>query len=188
VIKTLTKFQVCFATLMLLSVCATKVAAQVPALNVGLRFQKTLDLYFENGVTVLYSSPKLLHDHLRLGVNYVSSRLGSAIASNAIRQDNAFVSAGYLFEKGRKIRPGISVNAGWFHANYDSDIFEQLPQSSPTLAAEACLTLFTKAGIQIGAGIGYNLITGDGVDKPGTLYPVYAQVSLTYNILKSRQP
>jgi hypothetical protein len=157
------------------------------ALDVGLRFQKTLDLYLENGVTVQYAHPKLWRSKLRVGISYVSSRLGSAIGSHAIRQDNLFFSGNYLFRNKKIFRPVTGISAGWFHADYGSDIFKMLPQSSPTIAAEAGIAFYFKSPLRLGASLGYHFITGDGVGVPGTLYPVYAQLNVTCNLFKSRQ-
>ncbi|WP_227609731.1 hypothetical protein [Hymenobacter translucens] len=161
---------------------------QGAALDAGLRFQKTLNLYYENGLTVQYRSPRLLKSRLQVGLTHVSSRLGSAIGSNAIKQDNVFVSGAYLFRVERTVQPFVRLNAGWFRADYESDIFKDLTSSSPLLSTELGLLVPTRYRINAGASVGYNLITGDGSDSPGTLFPLFYQLSLTYALLKPAAP
>ena len=67
-------------------------------LYVGILLQKSYGAYYENGLSVLYS-PVWQNDKLFLGFDYVTSRLGSAISSNALKVDNYIFSASYLFLK-----------------------------------------------------------------------------------------
>lgn len=157
---------------------------QSATLDVGLRFQKTLNLYYENGVILQYAHPQLLNNRLQLGFNYVSSRLGSAINSYALKQDNIFFSGSYLFRPSRTVHPFLRANAGWFRADYESEIFRNLDNSSPLLSAEVGLAVPTKTRLKTTASLGYNLFTGDGSDSPGILYPVFYQISVTYTLLK----
>lgn len=65
------------ALLMGLSLTAT--AQNRPAravLDVGVRFQKIVNFYSENGFTVHYAHPKLVSQRLYIGASYVTSRLG----------------------------------------------------------------------------------------------------------------
>jgi hypothetical protein len=156
---------------------------QGASLDAGLRFQKTLNLYYENGATVHYRHSRLAHNRVQLGFTYLSSRLGSAIGSNAIKQDQAFLSGAYLFRLRHTVHPFVRANAGWFRADYESDIFKTLPNSSPVLSAELGLWAPTSHRLNAGASVGYNLITGHGTGGPGTLFPIFYQLSLTYSLL-----
>jgi hypothetical protein len=75
--------------------------AQSPVWEGGIRIQKSIGLYWENGFTAHYSSPKILHEQMHIGAGYYSSRLGTAIGSNAIKQDNFVLLAQYLFRRGQ---------------------------------------------------------------------------------------
>src|SRR5919199_1041818 len=66
-------------------------------LDVGIRLQKAIGLYTENGILAQYTSPKLASKRLYIGASYVTSRLGTAINSNAIKQDNVLLYAAYYF-------------------------------------------------------------------------------------------
>ena len=161
------------------------VFGQEASLDAGFRFQKTLNLYYENGITLQYAHAKLLHQRLHLGFNYVSSRLGSAIGSNALKQDNLFLSSSFLFRPRRTVHPFLRANAGWFRASYESEIFRRLDNSSPLLSAELGIMVPSKTRLKTSGSLGYNLITGKGTEGPGTLYPLFYQLSLTYSLLKS---
>lgn len=157
--------------------------AQNSVLDVGVRFQKSVDLYYENGVIIQYSNEKLIDHRLYLGLSYVSSRLGSAINSNALKQDNFILSGSYFFRPERRIQPLIRVNTGYFIADYEEEIFDDLPNSSILFSPEMGLCFKTRSPLKLAASLGYNLITGDGVDGPGSLFPLFIQTSITWNVL-----
>lgn len=159
-------------------------SAQNPTLDIGLRLQKTVNLYYENGFTVQYSNDDFLSKRLFLGVSFVSSRLGSAFESNAIKQDNFIISTTYFFRPPRRIKPFIRFNTGYFYADYEEKIFDDLPNSSFLLSPEAGISFWTELPLKIGASAGYNLLTGNGIKGPGTLYPLFIQTSITWDILK----
>ncbi|GAB3279604.1 hypothetical protein GCM10027347_54470 [Larkinella harenae] len=152
-------------------------------LDIGIRLQKSVNLYTENGLTLQYTHPKLVHSRLYLGASYVTSRLGTALFSNAIKQDNLLLSTSYHFRPTRTVQPFVKMNAGYFKAHYEEDIFKDLPQSSPLVSPEAGLCYSPAFPLKIGASLGYNLITGNGVTGPGTLYPVFVQMSIFWNLL-----
>lgn len=162
-------------------------SAQSPTLDVGLRLQKTVNLYYENGFTVHYNSERFFSPNFFIGASYFSSRLGSAMGTNAIKQDNYLISSTYFLRHGRTVRPFLRMNAGYFYADYEEEIFSDLPNSSALLSPEAGIGIWTNSPFKFGASVGYNVLTGNGVKGPGTLYPLFIQTSLTWNILNSRQ-
>ena len=155
--------------------------SQVHTFDVGFRFQKTQDLYFENGITAQYH----LTRRWALGSSYYTSRLGSAISSNAIKQDNFILSAAYFFRPDRILKPFIRANTGYFTADYESKIFERLTHTSALASADAGLVYHFKIPLKLSLSLGYNAITGRGDAGAGTLYPVFYQTSITWNILKT---
>src|SRR5579863_1559960 len=120
--------------LVLAACCSVK--AQTSILDAGIRLQQTVNLYNENGIALAYSNKTLFPDRLYLGFSYVSSRLGTAFASNAIKQDNYLVSAAWYFRQNHVIRPFVRLNAGYFSADYGEAIFDVLPRSSPLLSSD----------------------------------------------------
>ncbi|WP_460972621.1 hypothetical protein [Spirosoma migulaei] len=154
-------------------------------LDIGIRLQKSINLYAENGLTVQYTHPKLASSRLYIGLSYVSSRLGTAFHSNAIKQDNYLVSASYYFRPTWLIQPVVKANVGYFAAHYGSPLFDELARTSLLASPEVGLCYCPNFPLKINASVGYNLLTGNGLSGPGTLYPVFVQTSISWNILKT---
>lgn len=155
-------------------------------LDVGIRLQKSINLYAENGVTVQYTNPKFASKRLYVGFSYVTSRLGTALSSNAIKQDNVLLTGSYYFWMKRQIRPVIKANVGYFMANYGNDLFNDLPRTSLLASPEFGFSYVPDFPLKINASIGLNLLTGNGITGPGTLYPVFVQTSITWDVLNKR--
>lgn len=77
------------------------------------------------------------------------------------------------------------LNVGYFAAHYASPLFDELPKTSALASPEFGLCYCPIFPLKINASIGYNFLTGNGVTGPGTLYPVFVQTSVTWNILKN---
>jgi hypothetical protein len=155
-------------------------------LKVGLRAQKTQKLYWENGFTVDFTFPKVLNNRLHFGLSYVTTRLGSAIGTNAIRQDNYLLNVGYFFRNQKKLQPFTRLNTGYFYADYESEIFDALPNTALLLSIDAGLSYEFKTPITIDLSAGFNLNSGSGSKGPGTLYPIFYQLSVSYTLLKKK--
>jgi hypothetical protein len=155
--------------------------SQLNKIDVGLRFQKTVDLYYENGITGQYHFSK----RIVFGASYITSRLGSAINSNAIKQDNFTISGAYIFRPNKTLQPFTRLNMGYFTADYESPIFDNLQNNSAILALDAGVLYSFKSPLKLNISLGYNAITGDGKQGAGTLYPVYLQTSIFWNLKKS---
>lgn len=171
-----------YLLILLIAAAVNGARAQRSVLDVGARLQKTVNLYSENGVAVNYSAKGLLADKLYFGASYATSRLGTAFNSNAIKQDNVLISAGWYFRRDHVIRPFIRVNGGYFLADYREKIFDELPRSSPLLSSDLGISFQTGSPVKIATSLGYNFITGNGLSGPGTLYPVFYQVTVSWNI------
>jgi hypothetical protein len=159
----------------------TQAFAQQRVLDVGIRVQKTINLYYENGISLQYSADELASQRLYLGLSYVTSRLGTAMGSNAISQDNFLFSTSFFFRPSRFIRPMVRANIGYFRAELD-DLFEDLPQNSLLLSSEAGICIDPKHPFKLTSSLGYNFISGDGLKGPGTLFPFFIQTSLSWDI------
>ncbi len=157
-----------------------------PELKGGIRIQKAQNLYWENGFSFDFTSPKIADRSIHLGVSYVTSRLGSAMGSNAIKQDNFLVSSAYHFRHKKELQPFARLNMGYFCADYESAIFDVLPNTSFLFSLDAGLSYEFKAPLTINLSAGYNLISGKGSSGPGTLFPVFYQMSIYYTILKQK--
>ncbi|HRZ96607.1 MAG TPA: hypothetical protein P5084_03550 [Paludibacter sp.] len=152
-------------------------------LNVGLIVQKTQHLYWENGFGADYTSDALLNRHLHLKAGYVTSRLGSCMMSNAVKQDNLVLGVDFRFRPKKPLQIFAGLNTGFFYANYEEPMFDVLPNTSLLLSAETGLIYkFRYPFFSVGLSAGYNIINGDGISKPGTLFPLYYKMSLFYKL------
>jgi len=175
--------------LIILTIAAVHCAnAQSSVLDVGARLQKDIGLYTENGMSINYSNKNLMPETLYFGFTYVTSRLGTALNSNAIKQDNFLFSPAYYFRRNKVIRPFVRLNAGYFAADYGSSIFDVLPRKSLLASTDEGISVQTRSPLKISASIGYNFIYGNGINNvPGTIYPFFYQLTLSWNILKLKK-
>ena len=161
------------------------ILAEEPAsyeLGVGLRFQKTEQLYWENGVGADFTSDFLLQKKIHLKLSYATSRLGTAFLSNAIRQDNYLIGADWHFMADKPFQIFAGLNTGFFHADMESPQFDVLPNNSLLFSVEAGMSYKFKFPVTVSLSTGYNLISGDGLTVPGSLFPVFYQLSVYYHL------
>jgi len=161
---------------------SSSVFAQTDIINVGVRMQKASGLYWENGLDFEYSNKSILNDKLFFGFSYISSRLGTAINSNAIKQDNYILSARYYTRKDKQLRPFSKFNIGYFSADYGSEIFDVLDNTSVLASLEFGLSYTFIKKLKLSSSFGYNFISGDGMNGPGTLYPIFIQSTISWNL------
>ena len=153
-------------------------------LGVGLISQQTNKLYWENGIGIDFAGDFLLDRHLHTKLSYITSRVGSAMGSNAIKQDYYILGFDWRFRQDKDFQIFAGLNTGYFMADYGADIFNELPSSSVILAPEAGLVYKFKIPLTLELSAGYNIINGDGFNVPGTLFPVYYKLSVLYNLEK----
>lgn len=152
-------------------------------LKAGLVFQQTQYLYNENGLGVDFSSAKILNNKVHFKADYLTSKLGSAIGSNALKQDYYIVGVDYRFFSDKKVQVLAGLNTGLFVVNYEDALFDDLPSSSLLLAVETGLNYdFQKIPLSATLSVGYNLRNGNGIDVPGSLFPVFYKLGLMYRI------
>ncbi len=149
-------------------------------LGVGLRIQKTEQLYWENGIGLDYTSDFLMKKKIHIKMSYASSRIGSAFGTNAIKQDNYLIGADWRFRSDKYFQIFAGLNTGFFHFDTENPIFDVLPNNSMLLSLETGLFYKFKFPLATSLSVGYNIINGDGVSKPGTLFPVFYQLSVFY--------
>ena len=154
--------------------------------KVGIRVQKTQKLYWENGVAVDFTSPKILNNRVHIGLSYVSSRLGSAAGTNAIKQDNYLLNLGYHFRPQKKFQYFTRLNLGYFRADYEYAIFDVLQNTAMLFSLDAGISYAFNFPITLNLSTGYSFNSGTGLEGPGTLYPVFYQMSIFYTLFKKK--
>jgi hypothetical protein len=151
-------------------------------LKAGIRIQKAQKLYWENGFALDYSCPKILDSRIHFGASYATSRLGSALGTNAIKQDNFLVSAAYQFRPHKALQPFVRLNLGYFYADYEETVFDVLQNDAFMTSIDAGISYEFKFPLTLNLSAGYNLNAGTGMAGPGTLFPVFYQLSIFYTI------
>ncbi|MCE2743432.1 MAG: hypothetical protein LW701_07685 [Fluviicola sp.] len=152
------------------------------SLEAGIRCKKFTGFYWENGVTAEFNSEKIAHKKITFGLNIVSSKLGSAIHSNALTTLETELSAIYYFRFSKDFQPLVRLNAGMAHVNYGSPIFDDLQNNAPLLSLEVGLSYKLPANLRVAISGGYNVFTGNGSKGLGTVYPIFGQFSVFYKI------
>ena len=153
-------------------------------LEIGIRCKKFTGFYWENGITGEFSSPKILKGKVSFGLNLVSSRLGSAISSNALPTLETELSILKYFRTNKAFQPLVQLNIGYAHANY-GPLFASIPNNGALLSLEAGVSFslpVLKKHIKLKATGGYNFLNGNGSRGMGTVYPFYGQFSILYGI------
>lgn len=162
-------------------------ATQAQTFNLGVRIQKTQEMYWENGISAQYSFSKFKPDQFFIGFDYVTSRLGSAYKSNAIKQDNYIFSGSWLFNKNKTFHFVTRLNAGYFYSDLEEDIFNEIPNTAFLFSPEIGFTYNPpKLPISLNLGTGYYIITEKEGYSPGTLQPLYFHLDIYYTLLKKQ--
>jgi hypothetical protein len=156
-------------------------------LQAGIKIQKTQKLYWENGIYLDWGCNRLFDYHLHFGFSYVSSRLGSAMGSNAIKQDNYIFHSAWHFRPTKSLQPVIRMNTGYFHADYEDPIFDVLDNTAFIFGLEAGLVYEFDFPMSAGLTVGYTFTGGDGTSGPGTLYPIFYQLSIYTPVFDQRK-
>ncbi len=151
-------------------------------LSAGLSFQKTHKLYWENGVTADFSHGILFNRRLHLKATVLSSRLGSAIASNAIKQEQYLVGADWRFLSKKPLQLLTGFNIGYFTADYEIPIFNDLTSRSALAQLETGLIYYFEFPLSLSASLGYNFISGNGEKGAGSLFPLFYGAKISYRI------
>lgn len=156
------------------------VYANQEQISLGFRFQYSINMYTENGITLEFTPKNLLNDQLSFGASYISTRFGSAFNSNAIIQDNMLLHSTYVFSSS-SLSPLVRLNAGYCFADYESSLFDEIDSSMPLLSLEAGARYVFDIPLVVQASLGYNLITSDGSSGIGTVYPLFIQCTLLWS-------
>ena len=159
------------------------IAAQSQDLNVGIRIQKTNGMYWENGISAQYTFTSFKPKQFYVGFDYVTSRLGTAFKSNALKQDNYLLSTSWLFNKNKAYHIVTRLNFGYFIADYEEEIFSQIPNTSFLFSPEIGFSYdFNQIPIRLNLGLGYYILTAEAGYSPGTLQPLYYHFDIYYTL------
>ncbi len=127
-----------------------------------------------------YNSDFLFKNKLKLKTAIITSRLGSALNSNAIKQESYTIGADWRFFNSKAFQLSTGVNGGIFKADYEDIQFESLTNKSGLTQMEVGLHHQFNIPINLSASVVYNIINSDGTQGAGTLFPLSYQVKLYY--------
>jgi len=152
-------------------------------LKIGIRTQKTAGMYWENGITAQYSFANFKPGQFHVGFDFITSRLGTAFNSNALKQESYLVSALWYFHNEKSFRFYTKLNTGFFHADLEEDIFKELSHNAFLLSPEIGLSYdFMNLPLVVNLGAGYNISTVSEGKSPGTLQPLFYNLIIYYKI------
>jgi hypothetical protein len=166
--------RLCLAVLLLIIGAASAAEGQQPrTVLVGAFLENNYST--RPGVQVGYSSEGILGGAPRFSAAYSTTRLATAMGSNALVEDRVHAGAGWHFRRDRLVSPHVTARAGY--ARYDVDdgeVFALLDNGaafvSVVLGADARLLPSLRAG----GSIGYAPL------QSSIVYPLVTTVSVNY--------
>jgi hypothetical protein len=78
----------------------------------------------------------------------------------------------------------LRLNLGYFYADMENEIFEVIDHTAFMVSIDAGVYYQFDFPLTIGLTAGYNLSSGNGTTGPGSLYPIFYQMSLFYTLFK----
>jgi hypothetical protein len=153
-------------------------------LSTGFVYQKSLSMYNESGFTIEYGNKSVLQSRLHLAISITSTRLGSAIKSNALKQENYVFSCIYIFRHSCVLSPLIIGNLGLVHVNFESPLFSEIQNTAQLTSLEFGLRVSHKYPLCANASLGYNFITGNGEKGVGTVVPFFYRLGIQYKLFR----
>ena len=148
-------------------------------LELGLRTKKYVVFYWVNGLSAEISTHKIASGSLHLGVNLASSSFGSAFRSNAIPTIETELAIIKYFRYTKSFQPITRLNLGYSKAFYGEG-FSNITSNSILCSIEAGFKYIIMKTVSVNIYGGYNILTGNGINGLGTIYPIYSGVSLNW--------
>lgn len=140
-------------------------------------------MYWENGISAQYSFANFKPNRLFVGFDFVTSRLGTAMNSNALKQHSYIFSGSWYFFKNKPYHLIGRLNTGYLNTDLEYDIFDDLPSSAFLLAPELGFNYSPeKLPIAFNLGLGYYLNMQDEYKTPGTFQPLYYHLTAYYKL------
>lgn len=149
--------------------------------KIGLKFNKTRTMYWENGISARISLKNFKLRNFYIGFDYTSSRFGTALKSNALKQDNYVLHASWYFFPRKSYHIITTLNAGYFYVDLEEAIFKELPHSTHYISPEIGISYeFKHFPIEPCLSSGYRKDFKDEGKSPGTFQPLYYSFSVFY--------
>lgn len=150
-------------------------------IELGLRTKKYVGFYWVNGLSAEFSTHKISSGSLHLGLNITSSYLGSAFRSNAIPTLETELSIIKYFRYSKSFQPITRLNFGFSKAFYGEG-FSNITSTGILCSIETGFQYRIIKQLTTSLFGGYNLITGNGINGLGIIYPIYYGLGLNWYI------
>lgn len=169
------------AVLLSLGATATAAAQQPPTLLIGTFLETNYST--QPGLQVSYASPALLGGKPRFSASYSTTRIATALGSNALAEDRLQAGAGWHFRTARTLSPYAGVNIGFTRFDReDEQLFELLDNSAPILSLLLGLEARLHPAIRASGSVGYSAL------QSSTVYPFLASVGVHYHLNRRTRP
>src|SRR5690606_20191027 len=103
---------------------------------------------------------------------------------NEDKKEKVYISTDFEYYIKHKVTFNPRLNIGFFYSDYESEIFDELRNSSLLILPELVLSYRFLDKLKLQTSFGYNVLHGNGSNGVGTLYPFYFRFSLSYLIFK----
>lgn len=155
-------------------------AQQDPTLFVGGIVESNYST--QPGLQVSYASEAIAGGRPRFSFSYSTTRLSTALGSNALTEDRFQLGAGWYFRRARRISPYLGLNVGYTRFNReDEELFALLDNSAPILTLLAGAEVTVHPSLRANANVGYSHL------QSSTVYPLVAGLGLHYRLNLGRR-
>jgi hypothetical protein len=111
----------------------------------------------------------------RLTVSWSTTRLATALGSNALEEDRLQVGADWYFRQARRLSPGVGLSLGYTRFDReDDDLFSLLDNDAPILTLLGGAETRLRSGLRVNARLGYSHL------QSSTVYPIVGTVGVDY--------
>jgi len=137
--------------------------AEGPTILIGTFVEKNYST--QPGAQVSYSSAAIMGGRPRFSASYSTTRLATALGSNALTEDRLQLGAGWYFRRGRTLSPFAGANVGYTRFDReDPHLFEGLDNSSAILSVLAGAEVRVHPTVRANGSIGYSHLQSSTVD------------------------
>lgn len=133
------------------------------------------------GFQVSYASDRIARGRPRFSFRYSTTRLSTALGSNALTEDRFQIGAAWYFRRTRTISPFIGLHVGYTRFDRENEeIFALLDNSAPILSLIAGTELKLLPSLRASASLGYSHL------QSSTVYPLVRGIGLHYRFNAGR--
>jgi len=143
--------------------------------------QRSMGMYTENGLSLDYRNASMRSSKVEYNLFAITSVLGSALGTNALRQAHFGLSSTYFFRKDKALRSYVRLGVAYFVSEKTAAIFETVPRKDTYIFPETGIRYaWQKTPLSLLMGLGYRVQMNPENQSPGTLNPLFYHLTLSY--------